>query len=418
MVPSARLTIPHSRGRDVALLCTAAFARSLGVGVLGVLLGIYLFRVGFSAEEIGLVIAAGLAGSAVATLLVSLRGDRFGRRRVLAALALLSAAGGLGLAWIPMRAALMPLAFIGMVNGMGTDRSASYALEQAIVPGLVGDERRTLALSWYNLVIDAGHALGALGAGLPMALHSLWGIPVLEAHRGIFIGYAALSLLSAILSICLPSAVEVSPKPSIPTAVVSPATRRIVKNLTALFALDALGGGLLTDALVSYWFFRRFGTTEAALGALFFGVHVLNAVSHLGAAWLSRRIGLLNTMVFTHLPSSLFLMAVPLAPTLPLAVALFLLREALVEMDVPTRQSYIAAVVRPEERTFASGMTNLARNTLWAVSSSFAGMLMQDVALAAPLLLGGGFKIVYDVLLYRAFREVKPPEEEAAIRSS
>ena len=175
-----------------------------------------------------------------------------------------------------------------------------------------------------------------------------------------------------------------------------------------MFSLDAFGGGFLTDALVAYWFFRRFGIAEESLGLLFFAVHLLNAASHLGAAWLARRIGLVNTMVFTHLPSSLFLVAAAFAPSLKVAVVLFLCREALVEMDVPTRQSYVAAVVLPNERTFASGITNLARNIFWAVGSSVAGFLMQNVAFSAPLVIGGGAKIGYDLLLYRAFRKLKP----------
>ncbi|PYX93544.1 MAG: MFS transporter, partial [Acidobacteria bacterium] len=192
---------------------------------------------------------------------------------------------------------------------------------------------------------------------------------------------------------------------------VAPETKRIVARLAALFSLDSLGGGFLTDALVAYWFFRRFGIPEQQLGVLFFAVHLLNAGSHLGAAWLARKIGLLNTMVFTHLPSSLFLIAVPFAPSSKVAIVLFLLREALVEMDVPTRQSYIAALVRPEDRTFASGITNLARNVFWAVSSSLAGVFMQGVSFSAPLVAGGGMKIAYDILLYRAFRNLKAPEE-------
>jgi predicted MFS family arabinose efflux permease len=225
----------------------------------------------------------------------------------------------------------------------------------------------------------------------------------------VFLGYAALNLLAAVAVGFLSRAIEVEGPPTL--AEVSAQTKKVVTRLAALFCLDAFGGGFLTDALVAYWFFRRFGAGEESLGLLFFTVHVLNAASHLGAAWLARRIGLVNTMVFTHLSSSLFLMAVPLAPSLPLAVGLFLLRESLVEMDVPTRQSYIAAVVRPEERTFASGITNLTRNTCWAAASSLAGLFMQHVAFGAPLVLGGGLKIVYDVLLYGSFRKLKPPEE-------
>jgi MFS family permease len=192
---------------------------------------------------------------------------------------------------------------------------------------------------------------------------------------------------------------------------ITPATKKVVVKLAGLFSLDAFGGGFLTDALVAYWFFRRFGVAEASLGVLFFAVHLLNAASHLGAAWLARRIGLVNTMVFTHLPSSLFLIAAAFAPSVKWAVLLFLCREALVEMDVPTRQSYVAAVVLPHERTFASGIANLARNVFWAAGSSVAGFFMQSVAFSAPLVIGGGAKIGYDLLLYRAFRKIKPPEE-------
>jgi predicted MFS family arabinose efflux permease len=195
---------------------------------------------------------------------------------------------------------------------------------------------------------------------------------------------------------------------------VSAETRSKVARLASLFAIDSLGGGLLTDALVSYWFFRRFGIAEDKLAVLFFVVHILNALSHLGAAWLARRIGLVKTMVFTHLPSSIFLVAASVVPSARWAVVLFLLRESLVEMDVPTRQSYVAAVVRPNERTFASGVTNLTRNLAWAVSSSVAGVFMQRIAFSAPLFLGGGLKILYDLLLWRAFRHVPAPEESGA----
>ena len=400
--------------RDLVLIYGAALLRSFGIGLLGVLLGIYLFHGGASSAEIGLVIAIGLAGGAVATAMVSLRGDWFGRRRSLSVLALLSTVGGLGLLLSLHLAGLLPLAFIGMLNGMGTDRTAAFALEQAIIPGLVSAERRTWTLSWYNLVLDSGHALGALGAGIPYILQRWFAIDAGTSYKSVFLGYAGLNLLTVFLYLLLSSRVERAgaalPSPAISVA---PQTKRIVAKLAALFSLDSLGGGFLTDALVSYWFFRRFGVPVQNLGILFFSVHVLNAVSHLGAAWLARRIGLLNTMVFTHLPSSLFLMAVPFAPSFKLAVVFFLLREGLVEMDVPTRQSYIAAVVRAEDRTFASGITNLTRNVCWAITSSLAGIFMQNGAFSAPLLLGGGMKISYDIFLYRAFRGVKPPEEQA-----
>ena len=401
---------PH---RDLLLIDAAGFLRSLGVGLTGVVLGIYLFRIGLSSVAIGFVIAAGLAGSALATVVVSFAADRLGRRRSLLVLSLLSAIGGLTLAVSPALPLLLMMAFVGMLNGTGTDRSASFALDQAIVPGLVPDSKRTWGLAWYNVLLDGGGSLGALGAGLPILLQHHLAFSVLGSYRVLFFGYSGLCLLVAGLYLLLSPAIETTNAPALRkmNAGIAPESKKIVAKLTALFSLDAFGGGFLTDALVAYWFFRRFGIPEHDLGLVFFAVHILNAGSHLGAAWLARRIGLVNTMVFTHLPSSLFLIAVPFAASFKWAVLLFLCREALVEMDVPTRQSYVAALVRPSERTFASGITNLARNVFWAVGSATAGLLMQALAFSAPLLIGGGAKVTYDLFLYRAFRRLKPPEE-------
>jgi MFS family permease len=399
--------------RDRFLIYGAALLRALGIGLLGVLLGIVLFRAGASSLQIGLVVATGIAGGAAATSIVSFYADILGRRHTLAALSVLASLGGIGLALTPPFSVLLAIAFGGMLNGTGTDRGAAFALEQAVLPGLVSDSHRTWALSWYNVILDGGSAVGALAAGLPFLLQSRLALDRAVSYRYILFGYAALNLLSGILYLLMSPKVEVAqvtkPEPLCP---VSPQTKSIVMKLAALFSLDSLGGGFLTDALVSYWFFRRFGIPEYSLGVLFFAVHLLNAGSHLGAAWLAKRFGLLNTMVFTHLPSSVLLIAVPLAPSFKIAILLFLLREALVEMDVPTRQSYVAAVVRPEERTFASGITNLTRNIGWAVGSSLAGISMQGIAFSAPLVVGGGLKIGYDVLLYRSFRHLKPPEEQ------
>lgn len=383
---------PH---RDLVLINAAGFLRSLGVGLMGVVLGIYLFRVGLSSFTIGLVIATGLAGAALATIAVSFAADRLGRRRSLLFLSLLSAIGGLALAVAPALTVLLAMAFIGMLNGTGTDRSASFALDQAIVPGLVPDSKRTWNLAWYNVLLDSGGSLGALCAGLPLFLHHYLSFSLLSSYRVVFFGYSVLCLIVTTLYAVLSPAVEVNnpPAPAKMSAGITPENKRILAKLTALFSLDAFGGGFLTDALVAYWFFRRFGVAEHDLGLVFFAVHILNACSHLGAAWLARRIGLVNTMVFTHLPSSLFLIAVPFAPSFKWAVLLFLCREALVEMDVPTRQSYVAALVQPSERTFASGITNLARNVFWAVGSATAGFLMQALAFSAPLLIGGGAKV-------------------------
>lgn len=399
--------------RDLAFINAAGFLRSFGVGLMGVVMGIYLFRSGMSSMGIGLVIAMGLGGSASATVLVTLTADRLGRKRFLVVLSLLSALGGVALVLFRSMPVLAAMAFLGMLNGTGTDRSASFALDQAIVPGLVTDARRTWGLAWYNVLLDGGGSLGALGAALPVLLQHKMSLTILTSYRVLFVGYSVLCVVVAAICLCLSPAIEVKNPGTIASVRngITPKSKRIVARITALFSLDAFAGGFLTDALVAYWFFRRFGITEQDLGIVFFVVHILNACSHLGAAWLARHIGLVNTMVFTHLPSSLFLMAVPLAPSFKWAVVLFLCREALVEMDVPTRQSYVAAMVLAEERMFASGVTNLARNLFWAIGSSVAGVVMQNLSFSAPLVIGGGTKVAYDLVLYRAFRKIRPPEE-------
>jgi len=392
--------------------------------MLGVVLGVFLSRRGLSATSIGLVLAAGLAGSATGTLFVTFRGDSLGRRRTLFVLAILTTFGAAALIWDLPLLLLVLVAFFSMLNGMGTDRSAAYALEQAMLPGLVTHENRTWTLAWYSLVLDISGALGALAAGWPFWAQRYFAMQLQPAYRVLFIGFAGMNLIAALIYLFLSDEVEVAklslsqrhgaaqsardPEP----VGITPETKSTVRRLSSLFAIDAFGGGFLIDALVAYWFFKRFGIAENKLAVLFFVVHVLNALSHLGAAWLAKRIGLVRTMVFTHLPSSIFLIAVPLVPSPLWAVILFLLRESLVEMDVPTRQSYVAAVVAPQERTYASGVTNLTRNVSWAAASSVAGVFMQRIAFSAPLLLGGGLKIFYDVLLWRAFRHVKPPEEK------
>ena len=401
--------------RDARLIYGAAFLRSSSVSLVGVTLAIHLSEAGLSPSQIGLLIGVGLAGSSLATVLVSIRADAWGRRRALTGLTILAAAGYLALATFTNIGVLLPCAFAGMVNGMGRDRGAASALEQAILPETVAMEQRTWTLAWYNLVLDAGHALGALGAMLPTILMRVAGVTPSTAHRATFAVCAGALLVSVAPYLALTERIEiVSPRKAGMTPAGPDAdSRRVIRRLALLFGLDSIGGGFLNSALIAYWFFRQYGTSEADLAVLFFAARALNAVSHVGAAWLARRVGLLNTMVWTHLPSSLFLIAAPAAPSAALAAALFLAREALVEMDVPTRQSYVMAVVRPSERTYASGVTNVTRNIAWAVGPSFAGAVMQHVALAGPIVIGGVLKIAYDLLLLRSFRHLRPPEERS-----
>jgi MFS family permease len=394
---------------DRQRLYAAAFLRALATGMAGVLLGLHLGRQGFSAGLLGSVISAGLVGATLAVALATWYGDRLGRRRSLLALAALSALGGAVVALGSAPGLISGAALLGMVNGMGRDRGAALVIEQAILPATTDDAGRTAAFARYNLLMDVGHALGALAGALPELLALAAGIDEAAAYRVCFLVYAA--LLAAALPLYRGLGDGVERVGATEKLVLEPASRKVLMRISALFAIDSIAGGFIGAALVSWFFFERFGVSASVIGVLFFAARLMNAVSHLGAAWLARRIGLVNTMVFTHIPSSLLLATVAWAPSFPVAAILFLLREGLVEMDVPTRQSYVMAMVRPEERTFASGVTHLVRLGGWAAAPGFAGWLMGAVALGSPLLVGAGMKIGYDLLLWRAFRRLKPPEE-------
>jgi predicted MFS family arabinose efflux permease len=398
--------------RDAWLIYAAAFLRSTAVGAAGVFLAIFLGEAGLSISETGVLIGIGLAGAAAMTAIVAITADRFGRRRTLILVTLMTVAGYAALVFSTRRIVLFPLAFVGMVNGMGRDRGPAGTLEQAILPETVDAARRTWTLAWYNVVLDAAHALGALAGGTPALLVSTFTMTAGAAHRFSLLACGALAGLGIIAYSLLSSRVEIVASPAAAaTSDVDRRTRNSVVKLAALFGIDSLGGGFLSSALIAYWFFRRYGLSEGQLAVLFFSARVLNAVSHVGAAWLAKRFGLLNTMVFTHLPSSLLLMAAPTTPSPVLASALFLGREALVEMDVPTRQSYVMAIVPPRQRMFASGVTNLTRTAGWAIGSATAGSVMQHLVMSGPLFIGGALKILYDIVLYASFRKVKPPEE-------
>ncbi len=395
--------------RDRQLLYLAAFIRALGTGLIGVLLGVYLAEIGLDAGTIGVVVSAGLAGAAAGTFLVTFLGDRLGHRHVLLAVTFLSAAGGVALALSSHPLVLGAAALLGMVNGMGRDRGAALVVEQAVLPATVREAERTMAFAKYNVLQDIGHAVGGLAAGLPALLQESGILAGAPALRWSVAGYAALSLAPAAAYLSLSTVVETLGVSRLER--VSSESRRILWKLSSLFAIDSLAGGFLTTALLSFFFYERFGVGLGAIGPIFFAARVANALSHLGAAWLAQRIGLVKTMVFTHIPSSLLLISVAYAPSFPVAAVLFLLREGLVEMDVPTRQSYVMSVVQPAERTIASGVTHLVRMAAWAVAPALAGLMMEGVSLMLPLVIGASMKIGYDLLLWCAFRHVKPPEE-------
>ncbi len=394
---------------DRRTLYAAGFLRATANGLIGVVAGIYLARLGYSPAAFGTVLAAGVAGTAVSAAVVTFWGDRVGRRRGLIVLAFASAAGGAVIAAASDLALLAVAAFFGMMNSLGKERAAAAALEQAILPDTVEDAGRTRVFAWYNVTQDIGHGLGAALAAAPQLLRMAGLADQVGSLRAAVALYAVLWVAAAALYTRLSPAAEV--RHAEERLVVSAPSRRILWRLSALFALDSFAGGFLGSALFAYFFYAQFGVGEGAIAALFVGARVMNAASHLGAAWLAQRIGLVNTMVFTHTPSSLLLLTIPFTDSFALAAVLFLLREGLSEMDVPTRQSYLMAVVRPEERTFAGGATNLARMAARAVAPALAGGAIQAIGLWTPLVASAAMKIAYDWMLFVAFRKVKPPEE-------
>jgi len=370
-----------------------------------VTLGPYLARLDLAGADLGIVIAAGLAGAAVAAIAATLFADRIGRRRFLLAITALSAVGTVAFAFASAPIALAAAGFVGMVNGMGRDRGAQPILETAALPATASDAERTQVVARYTMLQDIGHALGALAAGIPAWVMTT---TTVAAQRSVVLSCAGASAVILVLYIGLGDVIE---RDRAKKLTMTPESRSIVTKISALFTLDSLGSGFLTTAMLSYFFFERFGVGEDVTAVLFFAARAMNALSHLGAAWLAKRIGLVPTMVFTHIPSSLLLVTVAFAPSFTVAAVLFIVREGLVEMDVPTRTSYVLAVVRPEERTLASGVTNLVRLAAWAIAPAFAGLLMTDDTLYVPLVAGATLKIAYDLLLWRAFRHIRPPEE-------
>jgi MFS family permease len=395
--------------RDRRIVFAAGFLRAVANGLIGVVAGIYLAELGFEPAAWGAILGAGVAGTAVGAAGVMFWGDRIGRRNWLIMLGVIAAAGGAVFAFSSNAVVLATAAFLGMLNSLGKDRAAALALEQAILPSTGSDAGRTRAFAWYNVIQDIGHGLGAALAVLPTLLRDSAGLDHLHSLRVAVILYAALYAATAVLYLSLSREAE-APAAALEVRV-SHESRSILAKMSFLFALDSFAGGFQGSALFAFFFHQQFGASEATIGVLFVGARIMNAFSHLGAAWLASRIGLVNTMVFTHTPSSVLTFTIPFTGSFEIAALLFLLREGLSEMDVPTRQSYLMAVVKPEERTFAGGVTNLARMTARAVAPFFAGAAMQTVALGAPIMAAASLKILYDGLLYLGFRKIKAPEE-------
>ena len=397
--------------RDGWLLLLTYGVRTFAYGFLSVILGPYLASLGLGPVAIGWVFTASIAGGAVLTVGLTAVADRLGRRRVLVAGSLLMAAAGLTFALTDRLDLLVLAAILGAISPSGKDVGPFLAVEQAMLPNTTPDASRTSAFAAYNLVGSAATALGALATGLP----ALLGLAESQGYRSLLWAYAGTGLVLLVLFGRLTSRVEASPANGVarPGWLGLSRSRGIVARLAALFALDAFAGGFVVQGLVSYWFYLRYGVETTALAGIFFGTNLLAALSYLAAAPIARRIGLLNTMVFTHLPSNLLLLLVPLMPSLGQSVAVLLLRHLLSQLDVPTRQSYTMAVVDPEERAVAAGLTAVARNAGAAVAPALAGATLAAPALGIPFLIGGGLKILYDLAILALFRNVRPPEELA-----
>ena len=396
---------------DGRRVLAARAVRNFAYGFTSVLLGIYMEALGYTAAHVGGVLMATLGGSALLSLLFAAVADRWGRRRVLAASAALMALVGVTYALAAPYPILLLVALSGTLGATAGEIGPFLSLEQAILPQTCADVRRTQLFSIYNLQGAVAWSFGALCAGLPAFLERAVGLSGLGALRAMFLLYGALGLASLWLFARLSPAVEVEGGAAGRRPTRLHRSRGIVAGLSALFGLDSLAGGFIVQSLIAFYFHRRWGAGPEILGLVFMAAGFLQAASFLVAAKVAGRIGLLNTMVFTHLPSNVLMMLIPAMPSLELAVACLLARQALSQMDVPTRQSYIMAVVAPDERTAASSLTNVARNIAQALTPGLAGWAMEALSLGLPMLLGGGLKIAYDLLLLAAFRHVKPPEE-------
>ena len=408
------MTNTISPRRSIALLFATRTVRLFSYGFLSVILVLYLIQVGLSEKEVGLLLSLTLAGDALISLWLTTNADRIGRKRMLITGAVLVTLAGLAFLFTHNIVLLIAAAIIGVISPSGNEIGPFLPIEQAALSQLLPDSQRTQTFAWYNLVGSVATASGALISGWLAQTLQFQGMEPLAAYRVVLTVYAASGIVLIILFALLEPVIEATPitQPTTHRFGLSPASRGIVARLSSLFVLDAFAGTLVIQSLIAYWFNLKFGVQTGTIGAIFFGANVLAGISALLAAPMARRFGLINTMVFTHLPSNILLMLVPIMPSLPLAIGVLLLRFSISQMDVPARQSYTVSVVRPEERSAAAGITGIARSVGAAASPVVTGLLLANpLLLSVPFFLSGGLKIVYDLLLYRSFKMTRPPEE-------
>ncbi|NIF40389.1 MFS transporter [Burkholderia sp. Tr-862] len=401
--------LPAGADRAAWLIFASRGMRGFCDGFIAVLLPAYLLSLGLSQLDVGLISTTTLMGSAIATIMVGMLASRFTQRRMLMLAATLMAATGIGFVSFATLWPLLVVAFVGTLNPSSGDVSLFLPLEQSRLAEAAGGDARTALFARYSLVGAVSAAIGSLTAGLPIWIASHTGIPALGAMRGMFLVYAVTGVAVFLLYRRLPRPDTHASKAAPPLG----PSRPIVMRLAMLFSVDAFAGGLVVNSLLSLWLMQRFGLSIAAAGQFFFWAGLLSAGSQLAAAPLSRKIGLLNTMVFTHIPSSVCLIGAAYAPSLPLTLALLLMRSALSQMDVPTRTAYVMAVVTPAERPAAASFTTVPRSLAAAVAPTLAGGLFSLGWLGAPLVACGALKIAYDLSLLAAFRRVEPNDERA-----
>ena len=388
-------------------LLVARSLRDFGDGFVAVLLPVYLTALGLSPFEVGVVATAALLGSALLTFGVGFLGARYDHRQLLLAAASLMMATGVAFSTVDAYAVLLVVAFVGTVNPSAGSVSLFVPLEHAVLAREVSDAERTRMFASYGLIGALAGAMGALAAATPDLLAQV-GFGRMAALKAMFVLYALLGLVGALVYSRIPARPRLPQEQ--PVAALGP-SRHIVYKLAALFSLDAFAGGFVVQSLLALWLFERFDMSLTAAGLFFFWSGILSAFSFPVAAWLSRRVGLINTMVFTHIPSSVFLILAAVAPTLSIALTLLLLRAALSQMDVPTRSSYVMAVVTESERAAAASFTSVPRSLAASASPALAGALLAASFRGWPLVICGVLKIIYDLLLLLQFRHVKPPEE-------
>jgi len=399
---------------DGKLLLTARIVRTFSYGFLSIILAIYLKLMGFNEIFIGIVLTATLVNSVIFNLFASFYADKIGRKKILIIYAILMAISGTIFLITNNYVALIASALIGTINVTGTEVGAFLSIEQAILPQTVNDiKKRNSIFSIYNMAGTFAMSAGVLLSGFPQYLQKLYGLNQVDSIRTLFLFYSVCAVIVIGIYFFLSKKIELDPNvaKTASARTISPKTKGIVVRLSSLFAVDSFAGGFVIQSIVSFWFFSKFGADLTTLSYIFSIAGALTAFSFLFATKIAYRIGLINTMVFTHIPSNVLLILLAFAPTFPIAIGVYLARMSLSQMDVPTRQSYIVAVVNEDERIAAAGITNTSRNIAQAVSPSLAGAIIQALSLSAPFVVGGLLKIVYDIGVYVNFRKIKPPEE-------